>query len=332
MIIQLLIIIGLLLCVRPKRTLNESFWNVKETSAAKGFLILLIVIYHSSFDLEIHKGMFQVVDNYISAIAVALFSFLSAYAIEIKYAKGQREFYKWLIRKFTYIIVIYLIAIGIKILMGIPIDSAGMMWINAFLLSYLVEGISHKLLGKRAWTLIVLFWAAYSIVVHVIPNPIFWWPHQSLGFAYGRLFYILLSKIKLPDSKICKIVTMCFGTLLAFIMIYLYMMNGAYPDVNVVMQIERNVATLMMLVVVVQAMFFVTIQSKILEYLGRISLYVFFIHGIWVEKLKTIFSGTLYVLIVVCCTMLSAVLVHYIIMNVINIGKNIARDVLSNRK
>ena len=96
MLIQIILIIVLLLALKLRKDPIDTFWTAKESTALKGFLILVIVVYHSSFEMEIHQGIMQVVDNYVSAIAVGLFSFLSSYGIEIKYQKDKAGFYKWL--------------------------------------------------------------------------------------------------------------------------------------------------------------------------------------------------------------------------------------------
>ncbi|WP_143754247.1 hypothetical protein [Butyrivibrio proteoclasticus] len=255
----------------------------------------------------------QVVDNYVSAIAVGLFSFLSSYGIEIKYQKDKAGFYKWLIKKFFNVIVLYICFCFLKMILNISVASSGMMWINAFLLSYVIEGVSHKLLLDRAWIIIVVFWTAYSIVVHVFPNPFFWWPHQSLGFAYGSVFYVLVANKLIQKKRAYRYGIIIFCALISLGMIYLYIINGSYPNVSVVMQIERNIATLMMLVMVVQVMLFVTMSFSMLEYIGKMSLIMFFIHGIWIEILKPVLNGTLYVLVVVLLTLFTSGLINLLI-------------------
>lgn len=308
--LQVLVLIWLMCSIKTRKN-KSTFWNAQEFMPLKGYLIILIVIYHSSFNLDIHSGILQIVDNYISAIAVGLLSFMSAYGVEKKWAQNPDSFYIWLLKKWGFVVLFYIIILTFKSILRIPFETGGMMWINTFLLSYVFSCISHKTLKGNAWILYSFLWIIYSIAVFMIPNPVLGWSHQSLGYIYGC---VLAHHSKDLSAK-QRVIISCTCILLSIGINYIYIAFGTYPDITLPMQLLRSLSTLTMIIAIVQLMWIIALNNQIMTFIGRLNLFVFFIHGGVIFYFEKIFQeqGTPYIVTVLICTITLSVMLDIIV-------------------
>lgn len=307
-VIQIILIIWLISSIRFREGAENTFLNSVESQQIKGFIIVYLVIYHTSLVLNVRPGIIQVVDNYIATTGVALFSFFSAYGVEKKFQADRTSFYGWLIKKGLFVAGIYAFFLALKLIIGIPYDSGGMMWINTFLLSMIFAGVSHKVFGDRAWILYTILWLVYFIIATVFHNPIFWWPNPSLGYAYG----CIMANRSAERPRLYRILVSLSCIVVALVLNILYISVGEYPNVTPSMEMMRSLSFVFILIAIVQLLYFVSLKNKLMGMAGMLSLYFFMIHGGVICLLESKIQGPLYIIIVLVCTAIVSV-VSYIL-------------------
>ncbi len=280
----------LLIVFSIRRKQSECFWNRDETMTVKGLMALIIVLFHSSYDVLVVPELLMAADNYAAVIIVGMFSFLSSYGIERSAALNGNKYLDKLPNRIIRIGLYALVINILEYLLAGVFGTGGTTWICTLILSYVVAIISYGVFKDKAYLFIMVFWLIYSIVMWKYPNYILSWPHQSLLFGFGALYGHYERRIRdciYSDRK--RVVGVVLGIIivLAF-MLKQYYFSGSYPHITDVMQAERCVLTVGLCCLVVVFANFFYISNRILVVLGGISLDLFMLHGICIDILSNL--------------------------------------------
>lgn len=308
-IIQVLLILWIVISIKRKPEI--CFWNKQEIKAIRGMMAVIIVIFHSSVYAKGIPLFLKGIDNFIAIIIVALFSFFSSYGIEKSIIEKGNQYLKKLYKRIIYILFYEIVIFITKVILGIVTLTAGIMWINTLLLFYMSSYIFHKFFGEKAYIGILFFWIIFSVIDWIFPTVIFQWPHQSLLFGIGALYYHYQNKIISFVQNLKALVFFIVCSLLVSIIIgYLYFFKGSYPNISAMMQMERCFLTVFLSCIIIMIGHFVILKNHIMNYLGNLSLSIYMIHGVVMDFLSARFKPGEWIIIT---TLLLTIIVAFCI-------------------
>lgn len=294
------------LSVRKNTT---SLIDYESQNALKGLFAIIIVMFHASkspYDILGIAGAFPI---------VTFFSMFSGYGVI--YSLAKRENYRErLIEKIFWIIIPYSIVLFLSKTLWNTVFTAGLMWMNVILLFYGSALIASFFRETRRIYFLIVFWIIYIVLFgFFIPNTYLAWTEQSLGFIYGIVWAKYHEKIFEVIHKYWRMIAL-FGVTLILLGTYLYMGVRAADHVTTMGYLYRNLINVGCVILFMVIVTFFSFRSKLLELLGKHSLWIFMFQGLLINALSDLVSEDMLPWIViissVCVAFLYGKIEYYI--------------------
>ena len=303
-VIEIGIVLWLLFSIRQRDGVEEGFWNRDEMKAARGFMTLIIMIFH----VPVTSAVYSIIGKTSHVLIVTLFSMYSSYGVSRRWHDGNNVSKASMLPRLENVALPYLISIFVKsIITGNPF-SGGTMWINTLLLFYVTcwffssvfltnntdinkDGIICT--SAKIDICIMCFWLVYSVVVHFAHCEWFGWAAQSLGFVYGiilcryekeiwRFFRELSAAGWIVGCIVCMTIIILLG--------YRYLNIYESTVVTDSMYYIWKEMTFFEVVVVVGLGMLYSVRGRFISFVGDISLWCYLWHGLIVDLLNDYFS------------------------------------------
>lgn len=137
--------------------------------------------------------------------------------------------------------------------------------------------------------IIIAFWLIYAVVMKLCPNNYFSWPAQALGFAYGSIvavYHIPLQRFFI--RKIKEVIVVCAGLLPVLASVYLKIHTPERESMP--MYFSRIAMSFLLILLFLALSVRVKLMSKTMAGVGRISMYIYLLHGMIIDILKDYLS------------------------------------------
>lgn len=311
---------------------EEEYLSLEYTKYLKGILALIVVFCHIQYD-RINLPIFKVF-NYVGDFAVALFFFLSGYGLMSQYIKKRQEYLKdFLSKRILKLIIIYVVFIVIytltyfangtfktvndllKVIFSKKLIVAHSWYIIDILILYLIFWISAKLFKNNYKKIIlsILILSILGIILFIGLGYSECWYVSILSFVLGMIYKECQEEIEKIDNKT---IYLCFGIgLLVFL--GLQFMIGKIPNILIqkyIMSFIKNFACICFVIIVVNIGKKVQFKNPIYEFVGKISLELYLIHGLYENIFKNITiisnSNLIYGILVLGISVFTAYLIH----------------------
>ncbi|SER54839.1 hypothetical protein SAMN04487884_10723 [Butyrivibrio fibrisolvens] len=305
---QLLLIILILFSIRKKNQDDGSiysFWDADETNNIRGFFAVLIVLFH----VPVSSIYYNLLGCTTFVFIVTCFSMFASYGIAYKTDKTNGDYKKNIPFRMFRIVIALIIVIIIKLLCGGSLYSGGMNWIYNLLFYYLVSFLLYSFLPLRfANVLLVVFSILYSVMGHFMTLPGGWY-EQSLGFGYGIILYYIVKKEYAINKFVNSIlVIICVFAILISGQLYIYV-----HDVSAVshsMFVLRIIMTISEIVIFFIVSNYIILNNRVFEELGKLSLFIYLIHGLAIDILSKYFKDGILIIFVEIASVIAAILLR----------------------
>lgn len=305
-ILQGIIVIIGILSIRKNTTSSIDY---ESQNVLKGLFAIIIVMFHASkspYDILGIAGAFPI---------VTFFSMFSGYGVI--YSLEKKENYrKRLLEKVFWIVIPYGVVLLLSKMLWNTVFTAGLMWINVILLFYGSVFIASFFSENHRIYFLIVFWIAYIVLFAVfIPNNYLAWTEQSIGFVYGIIWAKYHEKISGIIKKYWGIIAL-LSMALILLETYLYMGVRSAEYVTSMGFLYRNMLNLgcVIFFIVIATLF--SFRSKLLELLGKHSIWIFMFHGVLINALSDSVSEDMlpWVVIIgsVCVAFLYGKAEHYV--------------------
>lgn len=117
------------------------------------------------------------------------------------------------------------------------------------------------------------------------PNDYFSWPTQSLGFAYGSIVAINRARLEKFFVRNLRIICLLCGLTLP-ILGYAYLYIHTPERENLSMYFLRIAMSFLLMLLFLALSVRIKIVSVVMLYIGRISVYIYLLHGLVIDILK----------------------------------------------
>lgn len=280
--IQIFLVIWLLSGIRLRGKEEYQFFDSESTAALKGYFSIVIVLFH----VPVSGVIYNLYGCALAVVIVTLFSYFSVYGMTVK-ARMDETYVRTIPRRFVRIAILYSVTLLLKYLVTGNMASGGIFWINSLLLSYVVFYLTYTMIrgGGIRDGIIIGFWLAYSVMMKWCPNQYFSWPAQSLGFAYGTIaavYHVPLQRFF--GRRIKGIIAACLLILPVLAGVYLKIHT---PERETMLMFFLRIAISFLLILLFLALSVrIRLISKTMTYIGKISIYIYLLHGMVIDILK----------------------------------------------
>lgn len=313
-IIQGLLVIWLLAGLRIRKE-DYHFLDENSTVALKGYFSIIILFVH----VPVSNVLYNLLGGVSHVMIVTLFSFFSTYGMTVK-TKEDKLYVNRIPARFLRIAVLYGVILLIKHFVTGNMFSGGILWIDSLLLAYIIFYLSHLVGGKHSDHIVIAFWIAYAIVMCVWRNPYLNWPAQALGFAYGSIVAVFgETLLRFFVKRIREICVACILLLLVLVMIYLHIHTPEQE--NMQMYFMRVIVSFLLVLLFLTLSVRMSLVSKTMTYIGKISLYIYLLHGLVIDILKNYLADSGLILACIIMTILLAICFKWITEKIIYILK-----------
>lgn len=220
--------------------------------------------------------------------------------------KENRLYVNRLPLRFVRIAVLYGVTLLIKYFVTGDMFSSGILWINSLLLSYVVFYLAHLTGGGYSDYIVIAFWIVYAIVMRIWYNPYLSWPAQSFGFAYGSIVAVFGGALlRFFVKRIKEICIACIFLLPVLGIIYLRI--HTLERENIQMYFIRVAMSFLLILLFLTLSVRMGLVSKVMTYIGKISLYIYLLHGLVVDILMDYLTDGWLILVCIITTILLSI-------------------------
>lgn len=281
-----------LILMSVKKQDKEILLEKDSTIFIRGIAIIFIMFHHivqhtNAIDsIVIHF-------NLIGYICVAMFFLLSGYGNAFSYRKNKDHAEKWILKRilriyltFWIIWIIDLIAVilvnGDEFSVSTLIKQATTMtfpyWINWYLkiqvIAYILFYIAYKLFKKNSDIVLVVLTIISVGVMYILGLDVYWW-NTIMCFGFGSVLAerkdLVLKKIKSANKYI-----LLAASLVAFVVLFILGINHCKIT---------TISSIAFCVFVTLLVFAFKFKSKIINFIGNISLEIYLWHLVLLKLL-----------------------------------------------
>lgn len=295
--------------VNLKTEMNPDYLSISTGNAYRGFFALVVVLHHLAKETE--TGLVYPYFAKIGYLAVAVFFFLSGYGLQKSYISSDDYKRSFLQKRLTGILIAYAAAtcmysllafvggtrysltdVLMAIVKGKPIVSNSW-YIICIILFYLVfYALMH--ICKKNYKAMVLGACCWCMVYTFLCMALGygqWWYNTCPIFVVGMFWATYESKILRIISKYYWSIATCVClTLVALLFLFdKVVMFASFVGFSTFMR--TITATVFVVAVLLFSAKFV-IGNRVLSFLGKISLEIYLIHGLFLPTLR---SGSIYI-------------------------------------
>lgn len=315
--------------------------DIKTTSCLKGILACMVLICHLHAKVALFSAnVFGTVFSAFGYLSVSVFFFLSGYGLrEVTSKKAHyiQNFPKKKLLPFFYIccftIFVYFIRdicvgnnISILTLLqsfffGKTIVDNGW-YLQTQLLFYIIFFLIYKFVKKKKLLTLIFITALYCVFCAASQLSTTWY-EASFGFPLGVLYSEYKNKINTILFKNKSIHLISIFCISIFFIITLFLGNKSLLNEWFRIPI-KFISSILFALLSLSIVLLINIKNVITEFLGKISLEIYILQGIFLNIFKKqliIKNDWLYILCVVVCTLLLAFLFQPIYKRIGNIGK-----------
>ena len=312
-----------------ERTIEHTFLPPKYSNSLRGVLALMVLIAHIHGRIDLFRlpfiGAVLVSFGYL---AVAGFMFLSGYGISESLKNKPMYVALFPLNKILPICIINALMIIIYLLRDVifKYDIIGWRVLQSFLfgetivdngwylqtliLLYIFFYISFRIFKERGWIAVSVLIFIYVILCYVFDLSSTWY-ETTPCFLLGMIFSNNKDKlIKLCSS--CQRLLVSATCFFAFFAITWYLGNAGllpYPLSIII----KMISALFFSVIAILVVIFVRLRDPITSFIGRISLEVYLLQGIFLnifDRHLVVENDILYFFIVIICTVVVSFVTH----------------------
>lgn len=292
-----LLICALCIIINLKKKNEVIILSINESNCLRGLAIVGVIFNHLVQHTQVKGGLINKF-YFIGYLFVGLFFMLSGFGNYESYKKKNNITFMWLIKRLARVYVTYIIVFIISIIAYIVLDKCDISlryilynlvtirlpgWLNWYIkilfLSYILFFVSFKF-NKNKEIILTCMVVLSILIMKCFGLYSFWW-NSLLCFVLG----IYLSKYK------CKVINLfknrnkwIIQTLALISFILLYVLER---KVNSIFGIASSI---MFCIFVLSINAYYTLGSKIIEFIGKISLEIYLWHLVF---LKLLFNNNL---------------------------------------
>ena len=125
--------------------------------------------------------------------------------------------------------------------------------------------------------------------MRIYPNEYFGWPAQSWGFVYGSLAAVFRKPLQnFLAQNIRRLCGICIPG--SFICGIVYLQIHTPEQESVEMYLLRVLISIFAVLLFLTLSTRVSLKNKVMSYLGKLSLYIFLLHGMIIDIFRQYFS------------------------------------------
>lgn len=307
--------------------INKEYLSVGTGKVLRGFFALVVIFHHLA--LRVTVGSLFHVFTQAGYLAVAVYFFLSGYGLQKSHMASEDYSKRFLLKRlpkilspYAVVTVLYWIAnmcngvvysmgeIFAALQNGTPIVSFSW-YINCICCFYVAYWLFMSMCRKHYFGMILcacLWLAAYIVVCRYLGRSK-WWYNTPQLLILGMIWAVYEQKILRIIKKYYFAAVSVTATALiaADIAKHTLETHAAFPSLTML------TAVFFVLLILLLSMK-VTLTSRILSFLGKISMELYLIHGLWINVLRSellyIQDDSLWAFAVVGSSIVSALILH----------------------
>lgn len=164
--------------------------------------------------------------------------------------------------------------------------------------------------------------------MRIWPNSYFSWPAQAFGFAYGSIVAVYSETLlRFFVKRIWGICIACI--LLLPIMGIIYLRIHTPERENMQMYFIRAAMSFLLILLFLTLSVRMSLVSKLMAYIGKISLYIYLLHGLVIDILKNYLTDSWLILACIIVTILLAICFRWITEKVIYILNTVRNKMIA---
>jgi peptidoglycan/LPS O-acetylase OafA/YrhL len=338
-ILVILFLVLILISLRKEKN-SDSYLSKEKCASLRGIMAISIILHHLSERFSEYPVLNQF--ERVGYLIVAIFFFLSGYGLMCSYKIKGKEYFKgfWKTR-IGYLFIVYFL---ISVVYFVYFNAVGEhISFSDFLLSF-INGVPTAVFS---WYIIVqllfyiIFYSVFFffdktknyikiIIVFILTICMmvafymlkfaFYWYISDLAFVGGLLYSEYKKKIDLLLKK--HYIIMLSATLVgcAISILLPVLASKINFQSTLLYPLSRNMFSMLLAVFLVFIMYKIDFKSKVLSYIGSISLEIYLIHGLFMNAFNRFnTSDLLYCVLVLICSIAFAILFSKI-NNLISVG------------
>lgn len=335
----------------PKGQFQKNAFSPQSNLPLRGFFMLLIVLHHLSQQLT-HPGSLKLLQG-IGLLCVSFFFLLSGYGLTKSCSQNPAYFHAFFRKRYCKLFVPFILCnmiyLGVnmhfgvsyskirlfKCLFGLELVNTHAWFILTISLFYFAFYLIFRLCPKKPlqYFLLFCFQLSYSVFclqrgagLQLFEGP--WWFNSSSLFFIGSLLAGYEASITAFVQKNYRL--LAFLSVPVFLLFYTVSvcMTGTFPyqtqDMSVLSVrmlqswyslLWQSLAVISFCAMVMLFALKVECSNAFLRFLGKISLELYLIHGLFIQLLKgqlcNLENDLLFILLTVVCSIAAAWLLHY---------------------
>lgn len=314
--------------------MNSEYLGITNTNYVRGILALFVVFHHISQRITTSDNFQNFV--FMGEYAVSTFFFLSAYSLLTQHLNREdylknfwkKRLFKLFIPYFFFSVVYFIFWFSQGLYRNInsiltiftersPIISNGW-FLQAIIAMYVLFYFSFKFIKSIKLSIIVNIVVIVAAIKYMIDSGN-WGMHEYdslLAFPLGLIWAYYKEKIDLLANKF-------YTTLLIIFSIFLFighhhiriLATFSMLDYDIQTALATNFANIAFVIFFIWLTIKTNLQNKLFAFLGKISLELYLIHGLFVYYLNILLgkeykNDLLYLTLVVSCSIVSAYLIN----------------------
>lgn len=265
------------------QSINHEFLSIKSTNQYRGICILVVILHHIAQRMD-DPGLMGLFIN-AGPKAVSIFFFLSAYGLTSSLIANDRYLDGFINKKILRLYIPYILVNITVIILNYPFTNGTNSTEYLILSLFGFTTLTHLWFIKTIVLFYLFFWAAFRFSSEIFASILVtlcifiymffcselglgpWWYESSLGFSLGIFFTIYKEKIiTLIKNRYLFVITF----LLILYSILRYGLSQKIPSLNIVL------FDFIFMTIISK----ISMDSKILGFIGTISLEVYITHMI----------------------------------------------------
>ena len=307
-----------------KDNINKNALSISNTLSLRGILAMTILLHHISQITDI--GVIFPYFRYMGQLSVACFFFLSGYGLQKQYM--IKDDYKdgFIKKRLSSILIPYALAIFIY---WIGYKMIGLSYSLSYILSHIIH---NNTFVSNSWYIIVIlffyifywilmnvckknynkiiilsaiYWVFYSIIMRISGFGV-WWYSTMVLLIIGMIWAIYERDILNIFKKFYWVISPV--TFILFVFLFVLNLKEVSPFNGLIF---RTLMACCFGLCIVELLMKFNIGNNVLKFLGKYSLEIYLIHGLFISMIK-INEGFIYSIVVIICSLITAWILHNI--------------------
>lgn len=311
-----MLIIGLLFVGVRIKTDEDDVLSRNNTDAIRYVCCFIVMYSHIMVDgANLYLG-------YLHFVAVTFFFILSGYGLTCSYLNNNDTFLKRHPSRIFKLLLMEVVVIIIQSLLKAPANRGGVFWFGVLILFYVVFGLST--LFRNSYVILginILFTIVYVVLFQELVmikgidlgwTNYFGWAQQSVGFIVGILIGFNKSQF-LDFIKKYRIVLVGVSIIALIPAGMIYIQPHDISTVTNVQFILREIISFSIFIITMVLLSCFKLGNRVICYIGsKLSLYIFAIHGIFINISEILFDK-IDISFVILGSVVAAICLHMLI-------------------